>query len=102
MVMIVKTSGPDVIDVLAERGQFWMWVKFDTEIPFTEIEKAAPCLGHVHTQVFVNGEAYLNFTTAEEMHEAYWRIQGDDQNPLNTYTGPARVYAYTSTGFENT
>ncbi|MFA6094147.1 MAG: hypothetical protein WC986_14510 [Elusimicrobiota bacterium] len=60
-----------------------------------EILKAAPYLDG-HDQVLCDQSGYLVFDTAEEMEKTFEQTVGDDgPTKLNTYSGPARVYAVT-------
>lgn len=101
------------LEVLCKATNKWgMYISFCTldasdESYFDDIVKAAPYLNFDdHTQIFVEGSAYLLFDSKEEMEEHYWCTVGDD-GPTpdfikerlniggNDYEGPCRVYALT-------
>jgi hypothetical protein len=93
--------GPgDILSTLCKLKNRWgMYVGFGWENleDMNEVEKAAPYLkGDSMFQVRMNGYGYLFFNTQEELDNHYKQTVGDDgPTDINSYNGPARVYALT-------
>lgn len=76
-------------------GKWGMSITLDDGDDCAEIAKAAPYLKDRH-QIFLDNCAYLLFDTEEEMEKCYDMTVGDDgPTELNSYDGPARVFAVT-------
>jgi len=79
-----------------EAKKYGIYISFLETEDWTEVTKAAPYLTKNCDQVLVDGEAWILFDTAKEMHNCYDQTVGDDgPTELNNYDGPARVYALT-------
>jgi hypothetical protein len=92
--MFISWSDDIIHQTMVERGaetnKAW-------EDVWDEVMQAAPYLSiEEHGQAIVEGRAYLLFDTEEELMDHYRRTVGDDgPTELNSYKGPAHVYAIT-------
>jgi len=96
--MKIINDSETILSSLCKSHEKWgMYISFVDDTDLQEIFKAAP---YLNTEAFmhtcVNGCGYILFDTEEEMMDLYHQTVGDDgPTKLNSYNGPARVYALT-------
>lgn len=89
-------------------GKPVLYVSFDGDLPWEEVGKAAPYLldedgSFRWPQILADGRGYIACDSVEECARLFGLTVGDEgPTPSNPYDGPARVYAATSGGQENT
>ena len=85
-------------------GKYMLYINFmypdiddmDPSHELHELHHACPLLVDANMQVYVDGEAYFEFDTKEEVEKAFDLCVGDDgPTKTNPYRGPVRVYALT-------
>lgn len=89
-------------------GKPVMYISFPVpDLRYDELRKAAPYLfdgdQFKFPQLLMDGSGYVVCDSEEEMERLYDLTVGDDgPTATNPYNGPARIYALTSSGNENT
>ena len=77
--------------------KFGMYISFAEDQIWADVCEAALYLNMCkHTQVLMDGHAWILFDSEDEMLDCYERTVGDDgPTDLNPYNGATRVYALT-------
>jgi len=97
----------DMLLALAEKlNRPVMYISFRAATDgLDEIKKAAPYLndGNKYFDIVLNGSGFIVCDDKEELDHLYSSTVGDDgPTSINPYNGPAKIYALTSDGNENT
>jgi hypothetical protein len=96
--MKIINDSETILSSLCKVSEKWgMYFSFSCEASPEEFRKAAPYLATQEFQrSFVSDFGYVLFDTEEEMWNLYNQTVGDDgPTKLNSYNGPACVYALT-------
>ena len=80
-------------------GKWCMFVSLPSDMHLKETLKAIPFIKNEcenWLQIIADGQAILEFDSEQECRNHFKQIVGDDgPTELNSYNGPARVYAMT-------